>query len=63
MALKTMLQHTYPSLLFVDFKKKGDINDVAALFEYKDGIKLVYADGYKRRCYLILAGLMIDYKQ
>ncbi len=29
----------------------------------KDGIELVCADGYKRRCYPVLAGLMVDYKE
>ena len=62
MALKTMLQHTYPSLLFVELKKE-DTNNVAALLEHKDDIKLVYLDGYKRYCYLILAGLMVDYEE
>lgn len=29
----------------------------------KNGIKLVYADSYKKRCYPVLAGLIIDYKE
>lgn len=29
----------------------------------KDGIKLEYIDGYKKRCYRILAGLKVDYKE
>ena len=58
-----MLQRTYSSLPPVNFKKKGDTNDVTALLGYKDGIELVYVDGYKRRCYPVLAALMVDYKQ
>ena len=61
MALKTMLQCTYSNISFVELKK-GNNNDFAALFEYKNGIKQVYADGYKRRCYLILTSFIIDYK-
>lgn len=33
------------------------------VFEYKNDIELVYANSYKRRCYLILADLMVDYKE
>ena len=58
-----MLQHTYPSLSSDDFKKKGDTNNVTALLEYKDGIELVCADGYKRRCYPALAGFIVDYEE
>ena len=47
MALKTMLQYTYPSLFSIDIKKNGDTNDVIALLRYKDGIQLVFVDGYK----------------
>ena len=37
---------------------------ITALLEYtKKGIELVCADGYKRRCYPILAGLMVDYEE
>ena len=43
--------------------RKKDTIDVAALLEHKDGIKLVCADGYKRRYYPILASLMVDYKE
>ena len=43
--------------------RKVDTNNVAALLEHKDGIKLVCANDNKRRCYLILAGLMVDYKE
>ena len=62
MALKTMLQRTYPSLPFVELRKR-DTNNVAALLEHKDGIELVCADSYKRRCYPVLAGFMVDYKK
>ena len=62
MALKTMLQPTYLSLLSVKLRKK-DTNNVAILPKYKDGIKLVLADSYKRRCYLVLAGLIVDYEK
>ncbi len=63
MALKTMLQCTYPSFSSVDFKKGDTTNNVAALLEYKDGIEFVCANGYKRRCYPVLAGLMVDYEE
>ena len=58
-----MLQRIYPNLPSVDFKKKGYTNDIAALLKYKDGIKLICADGYKRCCYPILVGLMVDYEE
>ena len=62
MTLKTMLQCIYPNLSSIELRKRGT-NDIAALLEHKDGIKLMYADGYKRRCYLVLVGLMVDYKE
>ncbi len=43
--------------------KKVDTNDVVAMFDYKDSIELVYADGYKKLCYPVLASFMIDYKE
>ena len=49
--------------LFCWLLKKGDTNNVIALLEYKDGIELICADGYKRRYYLVLAGFMVDYKE
>ena len=61
MVLKTMLQHTYPSFHYVELGI-GDTNDIAALLEHKDGIKLVCVDGYKRRCYPVVASLMMDYE-
>lgn len=62
-ALKTILQYTSPSFSSIDFKKK-DADDVIALFKYtKDGIELVCTNDYKRRCYSVLAGLMVDYEE
>ena len=63
MALKTILQRTYLSLFSVDFKKKTDTNNIVVLLEYKDGIKLVCANGYKRHCYPVLAGLIVYYEE
>ena len=57
MALKTMLQRTYPSLSSVELGKR-DTNNIAILLKHKDSIELVCADGYKRRCYPVLASLM-----
>ena len=62
MALKTMLRRTYPNLFSVQLKK-GDTNDVAALLEHKDSNELMCADSYKRCCYAVLAGFMVDYKK
>ena len=62
MALKTILQRTYPSFFSVKLGK-GDTNDVAALFEHKKGIELICADGYKRHYYPVLASFMVDYKE
>ncbi len=30
---------------------------------YDDGIEMICADGLKRHCYPILAGVMVDYKE
>ena len=57
-----MLQCIYPSFSSVQLRKE-DTNDIAALLEHKDGIELVYVDSYKRRCYPVLAGFMVDYKE
>ena len=62
MALKTILQRTYPSFLS-DELKKWDTNDIVALLEHKDGIELVCANGYKKHFYSVLAGLIVDYKE
>lgn len=43
--------------------RKRDIDDDVALLEYKDGIKLIYIYSYKKRYYLVLAGLIVDYKE
>lgn len=48
-ALKIMLQRTYLNFSFAELKKE-ETNNIAVLFEHKDSIKLVCADGYKR-CY------------
>ena len=61
-AVKTILQRIYPSLTSIKLRK-GDINNVLALLEHKDGIELVCADSYKRRCYLVLTGVMENYKE
>ena len=37
--------------------------DIALLETYKEGIEIRCADGFKRRCYPVLAGLMVDYKE
>ena len=62
MALNTMLQHIYPILPSMKSRKR-DNNDVAALFEHKNGIELMYADNYKTRCYPVLAGFILEYKK
>lgn len=43
--------------------RKKDINDVIILFENNDGIELLYANSYKKPCYLILASLTMDYEE
>ena len=37
--------------------------DIALLKTYKEGIEIRCADGFKRRCYPVLAGLMVDYEE
>ena len=37
--------------------------DIALLETYKEGIEIRCADGFKQRCYPILAGLMVDYEE
>ena len=37
--------------------------DIALLETYKEGIEIRCADGFKRRCYPIFAGLMVDYEE
>ena len=37
--------------------------DIALLKTYKEGIEIQYANRFKQRCYPILAGLMVDYKE
>lgn len=60
--LKTISQHTYPSFLSIELKKR-DTNNIAALLENKESIKLVCAYGYKRPCYLVLVNVMVYYKE
>lgn len=43
--------------------RKIDIDNVVILLEDKKSIELVYADGYKRGYYPILAGFIVDYKE
>ena len=61
-ALKIILQHPYLSFSLVKLRKR-DTNDVVALFEHKNRIELVSANSYNRRCYPVLAGLIVDYKK
>ena len=61
-ALKTMLQHICPSFFLLTLKIEN-INDVAILLEYKNSIKLVYANSYKKSYYPILANFIVDYKE
>ena len=37
--------------------------DIALLETYKEGIEIWCTNGFKRRCYPVLAGLMVDYKE
>ena len=37
--------------------------DIALLETYKEGIEIWCANGFKRYCYLVLAGLMVDYEE
>lgn len=62
MVFKTILQHIYSYYSFVNFKKKK-INNIEILFEYKNKIKLICTDGYKRYDYFLLTSFMIDYKK
>ena len=61
------LQRLYYSILILVSLlfslRKWDADNVIVLLEYtKEGIELVYANGYKRCCHSILAGFMMDYK-
>lgn len=38
-------------------------NNIIILLKYKDGIKLVYIDGYKRCCYFILVDFIVNYEE
>ena len=37
--------------------------DIVLLETYKEGIEIRCTDGFKRRCYPVLAGLMVDYEE
>lgn len=63
MALKTMLQFTYPSLSTNNFKKKRYWWYYTTAKMAKDGIKLVCTDGYKKRYYFVLVSFRVDYKE
>ena len=39
------------------------ILDIALPETYKEGIEIRCANGFKRRCYPVLAGLMVDYEE
>lgn len=44
--------------------RKRDTNNIVSLFMYyKDVIELIYKDGYKKYCYLVLIDLIVDYKK
>lgn len=43
--------------------RKKDTDNIIALFAYKNNIKLVYTNCYKKRYYLILADFIIDYEK
>lgn len=44
--------------------RKKDKDDITVLLEYyKDNIKLVYVDDYKKRSYPILVSPIVDYKE
>ena len=63
-ALKAILQHIYSYLFFNVLKKMRHWEYFIAFLESgEEHIEIVYADGYKRGYYLILAGLMIGYKE
>ena len=37
--------------------------DIALFETYKEGSKIRYANSFKRRCYPVFVGLMVDYKE
>ena len=47
----------------MNFSKKGNTNNIVLLLKYKDIIKFINADSYKKHCYLLYAELMMDYKE
>ena len=54
----------YSIFIVAFFLRKWDAYDVTALLKYlKDGIPLMYANNYKKWCYPVLRGFMVDYKE
>ena len=50
--------------MLVSLLKKYDVDEITVLLEYlKDGIELRYTKRYKKRCYPILIGFIVDYKE
>ncbi len=62
LALKTMLQRKCPSST-CKWLGTNNILDIALQETYKKGIEIRCANNFKRYCYLILATLMVDYKE
>ena len=53
-----MLLLTYSRLIATNV-----VLDIALLKIYKEGIEIRCAGGFKRRCYPVFAGLMVDYEE
>ena len=53
-----MLLLTYSRLIATNV-----VLDIALLETYKEGIEIRCANSFKQRCYPLLAGLMVDYKE
>ena len=53
-----MLLLTYSKLIATNV-----VLDIALFETYEEGIEIRCANCFKRRCYSILAGLMVDYKE
>lgn len=52
-----------PISLLLTWRKKDTDNIVTILEHTKNDIQLMYADGYNKRYYLILAGFIVDYEK
>ena len=50
-------------LIYIRFIATNIVLDIALLETYKEGIEIRCANGFKRRCYPVLAGLIIAYKE